>query len=68
MQQEILTNGPIVGEIVVHTDFKKYKGTSVYIHKSGVNSGMGHAIKIVGWGMDKGVPYWTIINSWGKWW
>ncbi len=63
-----MTNGPVVAEMEVFQDFKKYKGTSVYVHTSGANVGTGHAIKIIGWGEKNGVPYWIIINSWGKWW
>ena len=28
----------------------------------------GHAIKIIGFGVDGGVPYWTVANSWNKGW
>jgi hypothetical protein len=29
---------------------------------------VGHAIKIVGWGVEAGVPYWRVANSWnGDW-
>jgi cathepsin B len=28
----------------------------------------GHAIKLVGWGVDNGTPYWTCVNSWNDSW
>ena len=28
----------------------------------------GHAIKIVGWGVEKKLKYWTVANSWGVKW
>ena len=28
----------------------------------------GHAIKIIGWGVENKVPYWLIANSWGPAW
>lgn len=28
----------------------------------------GHAIRILGWGVDNGTPYWIIANSWNPDW
>jgi cathepsin B len=28
----------------------------------------GHAIKIFGWGVENGTPYWWVANSWNKDW
>ncbi|XP_039276821.1 cathepsin B-like cysteine proteinase 3 [Nilaparvata lugens] len=28
----------------------------------------GHAVKIIGWGSENGVPYWLIANSWNDDW
>jgi hypothetical protein len=69
MLQEIKNFGPIVCEMIVYPDFKKHRGSSVYMHRPGPKSARsGHAIKIVGWGVERGVPYWIVINSWGRWW
>lgn len=39
----------------------------VYHHVSGEELG-GHAVKMVGWGEENGVPYWLIANSWNNDW
>ena len=28
----------------------------------------GHAVRIIGWGVQNGTDYWLIANSWGKGW
>ena len=39
----------------------------VYEHTTGQFLG-GHAVKILGWGVDKDKPYWIIANSWNPSW
>ncbi|KAJ8918059.1 hypothetical protein NQ315_011516 [Exocentrus adspersus] len=63
MQHEIMINGPVSTYMEVFEDFYSYGG-GVYQHTSG-NSVGGHAVKIVGWGSENGIPYWTVANSWG---
>jgi len=63
---EIMTNGPVEGAFSVYEDFLTYK-TGVYTHTSGQLLG-GHAIKVLGWGVDNGVAYWTVANSWNEDW
>src|SRR4051794_8167886 len=41
--------------------------SGVYKYVSGDHVGA-HAIKIIGWGEENGVPYWLGVNSWGKKW
>ena len=36
-------------------------------HTAGKDVGL-HAIKIIGWGVEKGTPYWLVSNSWGADW
>lgn len=66
MQREIMEKGPISVAFTVYEDFEAYS-SGVYQHESGRNLG-GHAVKMIGWGVDNGTPYWTIVNSWNDSW
>ncbi|KAK6488869.1 cathepsin B-like [Huso huso] len=63
---ELYKNGPVEGAFTVYEDFLMYK-TGVYQHVSGEAVG-GHAIKILGWGVEGGTPYWLAANSWNTDW
>ena len=39
----------------------------VYEHKTGSFLG-GHAIRILGWGVEDGTDYWLVANSWNPDW
>lgn len=66
IMREIYTKGPVEGTFTVYADFVTYK-SGVYQHVSGSALG-GHAIKILGWGEENGVPYWLVANSWNNAW
>lgn len=66
IQTEIMTNGPVEGAFTVFNDFLAYK-SGVYKHTTGQALG-GHAIKIFGWGVEDGTPYWWVANSWNTDW
>lgn len=66
IQKEIMTNGPVEGAFTVYADFETYK-SGVYQHKKGSYLG-GHAIKVLGWGVEDGTPYWLCANSWNEGW
>ena len=61
-----MTNGPIEVAFTVYEDFLTYK-SGVYHHVSGSAKG-GHAVKMMGWGVENGTPYWLIANSWNEDW
>ena len=61
-----MTHGPVEAAFTVYNDFLAYK-SGVYRHTSGSALG-GHAIKVVGWGVENGVKYWLIVNSWNENW
>ena len=66
IKKEIMTNGPVESAFTVYEDFMSYAG-GVYKHTSGSMLG-GHAIKIIGWGVENGQEYWLVQNSWGPNW
>jgi len=66
IQNEIMTNGPVEASLDVYADFLTYK-SGVYTHVSGGYLG-GHAIKMLGWGVEDDTPYWLIANSWNSDW
>jgi cathepsin B len=66
IQQLIMTGGPVETAFSVYSDFENYAG-GVYQHTGGQMLG-GHAVKFVGWGVDNGVKYWKVANSWNPYW
>lgn len=50
----------------VYSDFMNYAG-GIYQHTTGYVEG-GHAVKMIGWGVEGGVEYWICANSWGPKW
>ncbi|KAI1286143.1 Cathepsin B [Halotydeus destructor] len=63
---EIFTNGPVEADFTVYADFPSYK-SGVYVQTSDDELG-GHAIRILGWGVENGVDYWLVANSWNEAW
>lgn len=66
IKQEIYKNGPVQTGFMVYEDFMHYK-SGVYNYTHGKKLG-GHAVKIVGWGVENGDEYWIAQNSWGPQW
>lgn len=66
IMEELYTNGPIEVSFTVYADFIHYK-SGVYQHVTG-GVLAGHAVKLIGWGVEKGTPYWLVVNSWNDDW
>ena len=66
IQKEIMTYGPVEAAFTVYEDLLSYKG-GVYQHVKGKVLG-GHAVRMLGWGVENGTPYWLIANSWNTDW
>jgi cathepsin B len=71
MQTEIMTYGPISAAFIVYQDFIdffKKNATGIYMPTRHGGALGGHAIKIIGWGEENGIPYWQCVNSWSTTW
>ncbi|CAL1543735.1 unnamed protein product [Lymnaea stagnalis] len=66
IMQELVQNGPVEAAFTVYSDFLQYK-TGVYQHTSGSALG-GHAVKLMGYGVEDGTKYWLVANSWNPDW
>ena len=62
----IMEGGPVETAFTVYSDFEDYAG-GIYQRTTGKPAG-GHAVKIVGWGVENGTKYWKVANSWNPYW
>lgn len=69
LQQAIFQHGPVSVAYQVIGDFKDYK-SGVYTTDSCKNGpdDVNHAVLAVGYGVENGIPYWILKNSWGTTW
>jgi len=68
MQQEIMTNGPIQVGFKVYKSLMTYKSGVYSKHATELLPEGGHAVKIVGWGVESDTDYWLVANSWDTTW
>ena len=66
MMQEIYQRGPIACGIAVTDAMEDYTG-GIFEDKTG-DLDVVHEISIVGYGEEKGTPFWLVRNSWGTHW
>lgn len=66
IQQAIMAGGPMEVAFTVYSDFEDYT-SGIYHHVTGTMAG-GHAVKMVGWGVEDGTKYWKVANSWNPHW
>lgn len=67
IQTAIMTNGPVEAAFSVYSDFENYV-SGIYHRTPGTSMLGGHAIRIVGWGVENDVKYWKVANSWNPYW
>ncbi|KAF7248424.1 hypothetical protein EG68_09350 [Paragonimus skrjabini miyazakii] len=63
---ELMNNGPVEVDFDVYEDFLNYN-EGIYQHVAG-KFVSGHAIKLLGWGVENGTKYWLLANSWNEDW
>ncbi|XP_065214871.1 cathepsin B-like [Planococcus citri] len=69
IRREIYRNGPVTAAFKVYPPFSFYKSGIFNVDlKDWEEPRNGHAVRIVGWGVENKIPYWLIANSWGKEW
>ncbi|VDQ08588.1 unnamed protein product [Trichobilharzia regenti] len=66
IQKEIMMHGPVAAVFRVYTDFLNYK-SGIYKFMKGKEMAW-HAVRIIGWGVERETPYWLIANSWNEDW
>ena len=67
-QQAIMNFGTIVAAYTVYVDFYYYSSGVYQSNQDPATQVGGHAVKVVGWGVSNGIPYWIAGNSWGTRW
>ncbi len=66
IKSELFNYGPVETGFLVYLDFMNY-ASGIYTKNSEYFLG-GHAVKVIGWGIENGVEYWIAANSWGPNW
>lgn len=67
MEHDLIENGPFVVRILIYDDFYQYY-SGVYQHTSSDTNPGSHAVRVIGYGVENGIKYWLIANSWGWNW
>ncbi|CAB4056578.1 CTSZ [Lepeophtheirus salmonis] len=67
MMKEIFERGPIVCSIAVTEELVKNYTSGIFYDKTG-DKNLVHDISVVGYGVESGVKFWRIRNSWGTYW
>jgi len=69
IRKDIYKNGPVTSAFKVFRDFLLWDRNGIYIW-DGISlesdDTVGHSIVIIGWGSEKDIPYWIVLDNWSK--
>ncbi|XP_019389474.1 PREDICTED: pro-cathepsin H [Crocodylus porosus] len=69
MMEAVGTHNPVSFAFQVTEDFMQYsKGVYTNPHCEKTPDKVNHAVLAVGYGVENGMPYWIVKNSWGTYW
>lgn len=66
IKKEIFTGGSVEAAFDVYSDFPSYKSGVYQCHSQQFLGG--HAVRILGWGIEKNIKFWLAGNSWNTDW
>nr|CAX71566.1 Cathepsin B-like cysteine proteinase precursor [Schistosoma japonicum]CAX71571.1 Cathepsin B-like cysteine proteinase precursor [Schistosoma japonicum] len=66
IQKDIMMHGPVEAYIEIYEDFLNYK-SGIYRYTTGKYIS-GHAVRLIGWGVENGTAYWLAANTWNEDW
>lgn len=65
IKKEIIKRGPITCAIKVTDGFEAYKSGIYFEYHPIIKLIPNHVVSIIGWGIENGIEYYTVRNSWG---
>lgn len=70
IKQELYTYGPLTCTFHRYSDFDDYKSGIYYQIPSPTNHLVEnyHGAKLIGWGVENGIEFWQLMNTWGDKW
>jgi cathepsin B len=68
IQKAILLEGPVSASIASDWRFTIYDGGIYTSSLKGKIEAGNHAVELVGWGKENDVPYWILLNQYGRRW
>jgi cathepsin B len=70
IRRDIFHWGPCSSAMKIFKDFLTWDGEGIYVWDqiSELADDVGHAVVLMGWGVEKDIPYWLVMNTWGDYW